>query len=271
MISIVTIVLNQVDEIESTLLSVISQRNENLKIQYVVIDGGSIDGTLDIINLYSDKIDVIQSGKDGGIFPAINKGIKLCKFPLVGLIHCGDKYLPGTLQRVFKMYEDTNADVLFGDMLIKTKLNDVDIIQVVKPELHNLKTKMSIFHPSTFIKLDIFSEFGLYNVIYKSSSDYDYLLRLYLLNRRFTYVDFVIAEYAAGGNSEINFKSVVKDNFYIRLRNLGRYSAIVYLINFISRHYIYNTRRKILIFLLGERRYNQFKIYKISKINRVLL
>ena len=270
MLSIVTIVLNQVNEIENTLLSVIEQRTENCKIQYIVIDGGSIDGTLEIINKYSNKIDIIVSGKDGGIFQAVNKGISMCKHPLVGLIHCGDKYLPGVLSKVYEKFEKCNSDVLFGDMSIKTQISDKIILQYAKPNLDILKTKMSIFHPSTFIKLDVYKKNGLYDISYKSSSDYDYILKLYLRNHKFTYMGLVVSEYAAGGNSEINTRSILRDNYLIRLRNLGISAAIIYLIKFKVSHFYFNSRKKALLYFLGEDRYNGYKI-KYMKSKNVIL
>ena len=89
-ISIITIVLNGEEYIEETIKSVLNQ--SEIDIQYIIIDGGSTDETINIINKYDSNIDILISEKDNGIYDAINKGVGLCKYSYVGIIHSGDTY-----------------------------------------------------------------------------------------------------------------------------------------------------------------------------------
>ena len=88
LISIITVVLNDEKNIENTIRSVIDQEHKN--IQYILVDGGSTDLTLEIINKYKDFINVLVTEKDQGIYDAFNKGLKLAKGDLIGFVNSGD-------------------------------------------------------------------------------------------------------------------------------------------------------------------------------------
>ena len=164
-ISIITIVLNGELYIEETVKSVINQDLENL--EYIIIDGGSTDQTLQLLSQFGRKICKIVSGYDGGIYPAINKGISLCTRELVGIIHCGDILVPGALNSVYHKYIETAADVIYGDIIILEE-NGMEFIarNYIANHLH-LKERMSIFHPAAFVKLSLYRSIGLYNSSFK--------------------------------------------------------------------------------------------------------
>src|ERR1700742_4639960 len=94
LVSVVTVVYNGAKHLEQTINSVLNQSHKN--VEYIIIDGGSTDGTLDIIKRYEDKIDYWQSERDGGIYFAMNKGVSLAKGELIGILNADDFYLLDT-------------------------------------------------------------------------------------------------------------------------------------------------------------------------------
>lgn len=264
MISIITIVRNQEQYIEETIKSVIIQSVPDL--EYIIIDGASSDGTLEIINKYKDKISIIISEKDNGIYDAINKGIKLAKYPLIGLLNSSDVYVPGILKKVVELFYDHPVDVMYGDIMFKEEELNEEFISIGIANHHALKHSMSIFHPSTFISKNTYKNFGTYNLLYESASDYDYLLRLYLNNLQFQYLPEIVTIFRKGGKSgSANFYLNLKENFQIRLRNLGFFQAYLFLLSHVSSYIYFNLRRKIIISLFG---YNIFlKIKKTYQKN----
>lgn len=256
-ISIITIVLNGESLIEETIQSVILQKNVDL--EYIIIDGGSTDGTLNKISKYQDRIDLVISEPDKGIYHAINKGIHLAKYPYVGLIHCGDCYRTDALSKVYKTFNRTNADVIYGDIEIKEEKYEDFIVSTYLADHKYLKNKMSIFHPSTFVKLSVYKNFGVYNTEYKSAADYEFFLKLFLQNAIFVHLPFVLATFRSDGISSKNIKLSIKENYKIRRNVLGLFAAVKYFYFTIITATFYTLRKKIITGLLGEKIYFKLK------------
>ena len=109
LITIITVVLNDEKNIEKTILSILKQKYKN--IQFIVIDGGSIDGTINKIEKYIDRIDIFESKKDNGIYDAFNKGLKLAEGDLIGFVNSGDLLTANSLTILEKYYQNyKNAD-----------------------------------------------------------------------------------------------------------------------------------------------------------------
>ena len=228
MISIITIVLNDVEHIQETLKSVIQQGNVTK--EYIVIDGGSSDGTVELINKYIDEIDYFISEPDKGIYHAINKGLSVAQYPLVGLIHSGDVYEPNVLNQVLNCFNDTNADLIYGDLKIKKEVDGKSIVTTNKASHLQLKKSMSIFHPASFIKLSAYKKMGLYNTEYRSAADYEFVLKLYLNNYKFVKIPLVLATFRTGGLSTSDIKLSFYENYKIRYNAFGFFSAASYLL-----------------------------------------
>ncbi len=173
LISIITVVLNDEKNIENTIRSVIDQEHKN--IQYILVDGGSTDLTLEIIKKYKDFINVLVTEKDQGIYDAFNKGLKLAKGDLIGFVNSGDTLTKKSLKYLCSYYNKyESADFFFG---------------AVKKHwgvLHGYK-RWKIFYTwgfysshSTgfFIKREAAKVLGDYNLKYKYSADYDYFYRM---------------------------------------------------------------------------------------------
>ena len=263
-ISVVTIVKNGVEYMEETILSVVNQ--ENVRIEYIIIDGGSTDGTLEIIEKYKDQIAHFVTGSDGGIYQAINKGISFSSYPLVGLIHCGDSYAPNVLALVYDTFKKTDASVLYGDVIIKEVEGGNVYLKNYIADHQRLGTKMSIFHPSTFIKRKIYLELGLYNVSFRSAADYDLLLSWFIKGVDFFHIPHVLAVFRSGGLSSTNFNLTVQENFKIRRRQFGLKRAVSYVLKTVLFHYYFSFRKAFFIFIFGKNKFTLLKEKKYKKI-----
>lgn len=192
-VSIITVVYNGVKNIEQTIKSVLHQTYSN--IEYIVIDGGSTDGSLDIIKKYSDSISYWVSEADKGIYDAMNKGISKATGDLIGIINSDDWYEPDAIMNMVTAYEENT--VLYG--IIRTICNENEV-SLYAPYPSLIK-RIMIPHPTCFIPKTIYSKYGLYELKYKSCADYHLVLRLYQLGVRFKVIERVIANFRVGGFS----------------------------------------------------------------------
>ncbi len=186
LISIVTPSYNQAQFIRATIDSVLSQDYPNL--EYFVMDGGSTDGTVDILKSYGDKITWV-SKKDAGQADAINKGLKLSKGQILAYINSDDIYLPGTLRRVGEYYANTHADWITGDCLTidvagnPSKANTIIsvykrfLMAIYSPTTLRIADSM-LPQPSTFWSRKAWEQIGEFNIKYHYVMDYDYWLRM---------------------------------------------------------------------------------------------
>jgi glycosyltransferase len=171
-ISIITVVFNAVNTIEETINSVINQSYKN--IEYIIIDGGSTDGTLDIIEKYKDKLSYFISEPDYGIYHAMNKGIKKANGDIIGIINADDYYYEDIFNDVIKSFDGKNLEeyICFGDMVHGEK--------IIKGWREN-SVKIGAFatHPSMFCPKKVYDKIGKYRLWYKILADYDFMYRAY--------------------------------------------------------------------------------------------
>lgn len=185
-ISVITPSYNQADFIEETIKSVLSQNYPNL--EYWVIDGGSTDGTVDILKKYNGKINWI-SKKDKGQTHAINKGLKKSTGDILAYLNSDDIYLPDTLRKVGEYYSKNKSDWITGDCLVidenGNKVKGGWLIQGYKRLLMALYSRATLMvadsmipQPSTFWSRRAYEKVGDFNEKYNYVMDYDYWLRL---------------------------------------------------------------------------------------------
>lgn len=186
LISIVTPSYNQAQFIRATIDSVLSQDYPNL--EYFVMDGGSTDGTVEILSSYGSKIKW-ESVKDGGQTDAINNGLRLAKGDVLAYLNSDDVYLPGTLRRVGEYYTASGADWITGDCLTIDVAGNPSkgnwLISLYKRFLMALYSPLTLRiadsmlpQPSTFWSRRAYAKVGEFNVKYNYVMDYDYWLRL---------------------------------------------------------------------------------------------
>lgn len=176
--SIITVCYNSEKTIEKTLQSMLGQTEQDF--EYILIDGASTDGTLDIIRAWEPKFGgrmKVVSEPDNGIYDAMNKGIALASGTLVGIVNSDDYYQPNTLELVKRHYDpERRFQVLYGAQNNIDDDGDITTVEFVHHK--NLPVRM-INHPTCFIANAIYQEKGVYSLEYKTVSDYDLLLRLY--------------------------------------------------------------------------------------------
>ena len=228
--SIITISFNSKATIEKTILSVINQNYADK--EYIIIDGGSTDGTLEIIDKYRDHIDIVVSEKDEGISDAFNKGIRRSKGEFVLLLNSDDVLLDGVLTQVDRLIE-ADTDVFH------TNINYLDeqgrFVTTLKPLLdYNilLYRRMTLNHPGMFIRRVAYEKYGLYDTSYKCVMDRELLTRMYMKGAKFQYAEITTVDFALGGESTVNYiKHAIPEGTRISIRN-GTNPVVAYIYAF---------------------------------------
>lgn len=197
-ISIVTVSYNAAETIEQTILSVINQDFNDY--EYIIIDGGSVDGTVDIIKKYSDKITFFVSEPDKGIYDAMNKGVKMAKGKYISLLNSDDWYEGNTLKTVSNYFlSHPDIDVFHGLLRFIDKGGFPDSIV---GHYHSFLGKGMIEHPTCFIKNSLYSKIGEFNLQYRSASDFDWMMRAKMYGASFFLIPNVLTNFRRGGMSD---------------------------------------------------------------------
>jgi len=216
-ISIVTVTYNSAATLEETILSVISQDYKNL--EYVIIDGGSTDKTLDIVKKYKEQIAVVVSEPDKGISDAFNKGIRKASGEIVGIINSDDILLPGALTKIAEAYQP-QIDVYSGLMYCWDGKTHEKILFYPDLTFDKLRLQYSVAHSSRFIRKDAYERYGMYQVDFRYMMDIDLLCRFYHRGATFQLVDAPLAQFRLGGvtNDSIYKK---KEDYRLFVQNYG--------------------------------------------------
>lgn len=200
--SIITITFNSREFLEETIQSVLGQDGPDF--EYILVDGGSSDGTLDIIKQYADLDGRIRwiSEPDRGISDAFNKGIALATGELVGIINSDDSYLPGALSAVAAAHGDhPECDVFHGDML-RVQGGKV-LFRLLPAEVQtHIWREMPLNHPTVFVTRRAYGQVGGFDLTTRIAMDYDLMLRLYRSGCRFHYLAIPLAAMRYGGASD---------------------------------------------------------------------
>jgi len=204
------VVLDGKDTISSTIESVLSQTYSN--IQYIVIDGGSSDGTQEIVKKFGLRINKFVSEKDNGIYDAINKGLKLASGDIVGILNSDDFFSDtNVIQRVVDTFRDDDLDAVFGDVQF---VKPDDILKVVRyyssrrfpPE--KFKYGFMPAHPSFYARRSLFEKYGYYKTDYQIAADYELLIRFLYTNKlRYKYINMPFVNMRTGGVSTRSIRS----------------------------------------------------------------
>lgn len=241
LISIITVVFNGEKTLERTIASVISQDYGD--IEYIVVDGGSTDGTLGILRKYDNRIDYWISEPDEGIADAFNKGIALSRGEIIGLINADDYYLPGALSKVASAYRAAGSEVIIhGNMLVEKDGRKVRIRPRPFPRLWKY-VDFPFNHPAMFVPKKIYDKLGGYDKRCRYAMDYDFSLRAMQSGVSFKFLDEDLACFSIEGVSSqapINcHKEVLRSQ-----RENGLFSPLCYLtyfmkisINYLKRHF----------------------------------
>lgn len=199
LVSIITPCFNSEKTIAKTIESVLHQTYKN--IEYIIIDGASTDDTLKIIQVYEPYFEGrvrVVSEKDNGIYDAMNKGIKLATGDLIGIVNSDDYYNLESVEIMVNNMLDKKHQILYG---FQRNLKDGKETKVCIYH-HTFLYQQMITHPTCFVTKSVYEEFGLYNCNYKSSADYEFMLRIYHEGKvEFRPVYHIITNFAEGGMS----------------------------------------------------------------------
>jgi glycosyltransferase involved in cell wall biosynthesis len=196
-ISIITVVYNGVALLERTINSVLVQTYPH--IEYIIIDGASTDGTLDIVEKYKSKIQIIISEKDKGIYYAMNKGLAVATGDYVLFLNAGDElYAESTITNVFSNSMD--ADVYYGNTaVVDEQRNLLGDRRLTPPEnltWESFKFGMSVSHQSFIAKRSLCD---FYNLNYRLGSDIDWVINILKKSKKIVYVKIYISKFLEGG------------------------------------------------------------------------
>lgn len=215
-ISIITVVYNNSLTIADAIESVINQTYK--EIEYIIIDGGSTDNTVEIIKSYGKRIDVLVSEKDKGIYDAMNKGILLASGDVIGILNSDDFYKDYNVIEDVMMFfnRNQNLDILYGN-LVYVKQNDT--AKVIRNWISK-KYYNSFFehanvppHPSLFVKKSVYDKMGLFNLKFKIAADYEFMLRVMKSgNLACLYLNRLIVCMRLGGESNKSLKNIYYAN-----------------------------------------------------------
>ncbi|SVE45683.1 uncharacterized protein METZ01_LOCUS498537, partial [marine metagenome] len=180
LVSIITVVYNNTEFIRDAIESVLSQNYS--KIEHIIIDGGSTDGTIDIINEYSDNISVFLSEPDEGIFDSLNKGIVRSHGEIIGILHSDDLFCDKyVISDVIKKMRDTETELCFSDLVIVDAVSGKLVRYYMAHYFRRWMLRIGWLppHPTAFLKRSIFDEFGLYSTNYQIAGDFEFFVRIF--------------------------------------------------------------------------------------------
>lgn len=212
LVSVLTPCYNSIKTIEKTLECIEKQTYQN--IEYIIVDGGSTDGTLELIEKHRSRLPkqfTLISEKDNGIYDAMNKGIGLAKGRLIGIVNSDDWYEEDTVEQVVKHYQGNPYEVVYG--MQRTFLNGKEKATFIYH--HDFLPEQMITHPTCFVTRDTYKELGVFDLKYRSAADYDLMLRFYESKKVvFTPVMHVLSNFQLGGMSSSQVG--VRENATIR-------------------------------------------------------
>jgi glycosyltransferase involved in cell wall biosynthesis len=213
LVSIITICYNRNASISKTIESVLNQDYDN--IEYIIIDGNSNDGTIEIIKSYSDEISCFISEPDNGMYDAINKGLKLSNGDIIGLMHSDDQFFDNTVvSQIVSMFNNNiNTDGIYGNGIYISNDKKENIIRDRKGgefSLNKVKDGWLPLHPTVYLKKSLIEKYGYYNLDFQIASDTEFLLRyLYKYKIQLTYINSYIVKMRMGGLST-NYKRIIE-------------------------------------------------------------
>ena len=212
--SIITVSYNSSDTIEDTIYSVSGQNHSD--IEYLIIDGASTDGTMDIIESLKDKIDVLVSEADRGIYHAMNKGIEKARGDVIGILNSDDIYSDEFVLRDVAKLFDIEIDAVYAD-LVYVERNDTSKIKRKWTSgdyfLGDFRKGWMPPHPTFFVRKSIYDKYGTFNLDFTSAADYELMLRFIHKHQiKIAYLPRVIIKMRMGGQSNVTLKNRLKAN-----------------------------------------------------------
>lgn len=241
LVSIVTVVRNGLMTLPRTLDSVLSQ--DFPQIEHVIVDGGSTDGTLDLLRANQHRIDLWISETDRGISDAFNKGIALARGEIVGLLNSDDWYEPGAIRAVVTAMQTSGADISCG-RLQYWDANRRTYLVTSDPAL--LARGMSVGHPTVFVRRDCYRKYGLFRLDFRVAMDYEWLIRASTAGARFAAIDRCIANMQGGGVGDRRWRDSQREVARARSLHVGGAAGTIAYHSFVARRIFIGSVRRVL-------------------------
>ncbi|MEM5947466.1 glycosyltransferase family 2 protein [Spirochaetia bacterium 38H-sp] len=234
LVSVITVSYNAASTIEDTIRSVISQTYPN--IEYIIIDGASTDGTVDIIKKYEKHISYWVSEPDNGIYDAMNKGLKVARGEYIGILNADDVYIPMAIEISIDKIKESSVDYSIANVeLVDKNL----ILRPIIPLKNKIYQEMPYPHVTAIIARYVYDDVGYFDTSFNIAGDHDMALRILKKNYRYVYIDQVIGFLKSGGISD-SFNSS-RESLRVAIKNgkhwLTAYITFIYhKINFVLRN-----------------------------------
>ena len=218
-LSVITVVYNNIKTIGDAIDSVLGQYYTN--IEYIIVDGASEDGTLQVVHQYKDRISIVISEPDKGIYDAMNKGIRAATGDVIGILNSDDIYanakVTETIMNVFN--QEPSVDIVYGDLVYVKSDNIFEVVRNWKSSSYYnrfFENGNVPPHPSLFVKRNVYKEVGLFNLNFKLAADYEIMLRIfkkYKFNSK--YISETIVRMRLGGATNQSCLNIVRQNLEI--------------------------------------------------------
>lgn len=212
-ISVITVTYNSADTVRDTIDSVLGQ--DYPFVEYIVVDGNSSDGTVEIVKSYGDRISKFISEPDRGIYDALNKGISMATGDVIGFMHSDDTFTGSdVLKTVAEAFETGNTDSVYGDLVY---VNKQDPWKVIRHWRSGSITRQKVErgwmppHPTFYVRSEIYRNHGGFNTDYRISADYDFMVRmLHKKNISTCYIPMIMVKMRVGGKSNRSLSNIIK-------------------------------------------------------------
>ena len=213
-LSIITVSYNAATTIQDALSSVAAQLYP--QIEHIVVDGGSIDGTMDRVDLYPHVAKKI-SEKDGGIYHAMNKGLAMTTGEVIGILNADDQYADcNVIQKVVKVFENPDIEAVYGNLVFVDPTDSSRIVRRWHSSAHQPKDFYFGWmppHPTFFVRKSIYEKYGCFDTRLKSAADYELMLRFLLKHRiRSQHIPHTLIHMRNGGRSTASLRNRLMAN-----------------------------------------------------------
>lgn len=215
LVSIITVCFNNRKFIPVAIESVLNQTYSD--IEYIVIDGGSTDGTVDIIKSYGNRITKFISEPDRGIYDAMNKGLKLASGSIVGLLNSDDLYIDNhVISTVVEKFKQSSCDVLYGDLYYVNADNPERIIRKWHTGYYvpdSFKKGWHPPHPTFYVSKHIYDKYGYFDLEFKLAADFELMLRFLEKHHvKSFYIPKPLIRMRMGGTTSKSIKNIINQN-----------------------------------------------------------
>ena len=234
-ISIITSVYNNKETIKDAIESVLNQTYKN--IEYIIVDGASSDGTIEIVESYGDKISTFVSESDEGIYDGLNKGVSLSTGDVVAFLHSDDIYASDNIvQKIADEFiQDSLLDGVYGDLVYTPKDDTSKVLRYWKSkdfDMSLLSQGWMPAHPTFFVKKEVYEKYGGFDLGFKIAGDYDFMLRVLSAGIKVKYIPEVLYKMRVGGESNKSIKNIIQkskeDLQALKNNNIGGIRTLLY-------------------------------------------